>query len=46
MRRLVIMMLRGWKPGDGTFMGCMVFGSSLIRLSFFLLAGIESRNVE
>ena len=35
MRRLVFVMLRGWELGVASFMGWKVFGSSLIRLSFF-----------
>ena len=30
MRRLVIVMLRGWELSVGTLMGWMVFGSSLV----------------
>lgn len=44
--RLAIMMLQGWELGVARFMGWMVFGSILIRLSFFHLAGIGSRSVE
>ena len=44
--RLIIVMLQVWELGVARFTDWMVLGSILIRLSFFLFAGIGSRSVE